>query len=196
MCEISVGHIFFNNYYWRNKKNKVKSLLNGGKDLAHFVSSALLHPASVSAYQSWLKINSFTPFIYQFCFRPLTFGCRRNSFNLLIPLLLGYLVLTVYFLISVLMWWFGLICLFPGCLFEKNLCWSDQLCSDGESSYLLFSAAFCFHLLLLLSKPFMLTRCICEIKQNNILSDWSVLITAFSVFFSVFFFLPHSERFD
>lgn len=29
---------------------------------------------------------------------------------------------------------FLFLCVFSGCLFEKNLCRSDQLCSNGESS--------------------------------------------------------------
>lgn len=80
--------------------------------------------------------------LWSFFFFFFTLAVRGIPFNM--HLKLECLVLISHFPINVSV---GLISVFSGCLFEKNLCRSDQLCSDGESpTSLVFTS-----LLLLLS---------------------------------------------
>lgn len=105
------------------------------------------------------------------------FGCKRDFFNLFMPLKLECLVLIGCFVINASRGWLGFISL---CLFRLFV-WEESVPERSAVQQwwvlhirgLHHSFAFCFHS----RQPFTLTCGISGIKQNDIFSDRRVLIT-------------------
>lgn len=105
------------------------------------------------------------------------FGCKRDFFNLFMPLKLESLVLIGCFVINAWRGWLGLISL---CLFRLFV-WEESVPerSAVQQWWVLHILglhhlfAFCFHS----RQPFTLTCGISGIKQNDIFPDRRVLIT-------------------
>lgn len=105
------------------------------------------------------------------------FGCKRDFFNLFMPLKLDCLVLIGCFVINAWRGWLGLISL---CLFRLFV-WEESVPERSAVQQwwvlhilgLHHSFAFCFHP----RQPFTLTCGISGIKQNDIFPDRRVLIT-------------------